>query len=162
VPDDNQAWTKSPIAKPSHGSTSEGPPTRKRARSPETSTPGSSSKKSRGTSHRLASNSLVTFVSFDGTHPSDNSTQLEPVPATHVNPSWLHPETAFIGSPAPSPFACGSMSASIPRAHITPDAEAGHNSQALTHYDSFHHFDSLDLQTLHAHSTHAGMVSPFI
>ena len=128
-------------------------------------TPRSSQKKPHDTPHRPASNLLTAFASFDGAHaPPDSSTQVEVVPAMHVNPSWLHPQNAFIGSPAPalSPFVYDNTPASTPRAYMTPDTEVGHNSQTLTHYESFHHFDSLELQTLLVHSTHTGMVSPSI
>jgi hypothetical protein len=159
----SQAWfeseqlTNSPPAKPSE----DVPMCEQGAQSP-ISTPKSSVTEPHDTPHRPTSD--PPFASRDGANVPGNSTQLE-VPATHVNPSWLHPQNVFIGStaPAPNPFVCGNMpAASIPRAHITPDAEVGHNSQTLTHYESFHHFDPLEFQTLHVHSTHAGMVSPFI
>jgi len=77
----------------------------------------------------------------------------------HVDPSWLHSQDSTIGSQAPGPFA-GRDVPLFPSPRVYPEV-SDNNNQVLSHYGSFHHFDSLELQTLRDYNAHAGMVSPF-
>jgi len=86
---------------------------------------------------------LMNLTPFDDAHAPDALMQSEAILATHVNPSWLHSQMLA----TPYHDVCGDMPPSSPRIHMIPDTEVSRNGQALPHYESFHHFDSLNLQT---------------
>lgn len=89
-----------------------------------------------------ASDALTDLSPFDDDNAPAALTQPEAVLATHVNPSWLHSQTLA------TPFAYGDMPYSNPRFNMTPDTEVSRSGQMLSLYESFHHFDSLNLQTI--------------